>query len=157
MAAVKQRKVRGNTAPPAGAVPTGELVQWAGENLPVYREKRPFEEISEVVPLEIGGVVQYHRGTNGEPMKVKTQRVEKKGLTEEERYCEYIIVDRGNGMTYKHYGFRETEAEKNARDAEAKRARFEDELYDALSETGMGVKDFIAQVMGGKKAKKDAA
>lgn len=154
MPALKQKKVRGNTTPPAGATPTGELVQWAGENLPVYREKKPWEDISEVVPLEIGGVVQYHRGANGEPMKVKTQRVEKKGLREEDRFYEYIIVDRGNGMTYKHFGFRETLAEKQARDAENKRARFEDELYEALAETGMGIKDFVAKVTGSARRAK---
>jgi hypothetical protein len=150
MPALKQRKVRGNTAPPSGARPTGEIIAWAGENLPVYREKRPWSEISEVVPVEVGGAVQYHRGVNGEPIKARTERRQKVGLTEADLYYEYIIIDRGNGMTVKHFNFRETEAETAARESEVKRARFEDELYEAVTEAGMDIKDFVKRVVGGK-------
>lgn len=150
MPAVKVKKVRGNTSPPAGAKPTGETVQWGDENLVVYREPKPWTEISEVVPLMVNGREQWHTGPNGEQKKLKTQRVERKNLSEADRHYEYIIVDRGNGITYKHFNFRSGPEELAAREAEAKRARFEDELYEAMSEAGMDIKDFVKRVVGGK-------
>ena len=120
-------------SPPANAEFIGEYVMWGGEQHPIYKELRPWQERSAVVEvLDREGNPVFHQDTHGRRTRKMTERRETIPESDPRAWREFIDVDLRNGNRKKVFNFRgdpeKERARKIAAEREAKWAKIMDEL-----------------------------
>lgn len=152
----KQRVINVPLTPPRGAKFTGEMIEYGGEQKPVFRERKPAYRRSEVVPLrdpDTGRVVHHDGpgGTKGLPVRERVVNVDPDS---DEAMREFILVDLGNGTAKKEFNFREDPEKVAERQAKAERDARREALLDRLVDADPAK---IAELLGEDAAKEAEA
>jgi hypothetical protein len=116
---------------PDGAEWRGEYVNWGGEQKKVFHEKREIAKSEPIIDPETNRPM-YKRGqagqTTGQVYRIRTV------VGHEDR--EFIQISLGNGMSTKHYDFRESQEEIDARAKRARREQLLDKLFEKAEAVG---------------------